>query len=217
MHSEKIEGQVAETVIELLEKDNITIDKKTITKAAKQKKMKTVYVKNIISSYDDFSKKLLGENAKANGEGKYISEKGTLRFEGDYFEASTLGEYALMDIKADKENEEKSAREAMLAIGAKLDEAKSTISQSDNTTTVKFEEKFDDYDVYGANLTAEFSGGTLKKIYGCWYNEQAGGNSVMDLKSPSGALIEYKNRKKLSKRRNRIYRYNATNNTKRNI
>jgi len=196
MHSAKIEAQVADTVMGLLSENGITVDKKTITDAADRKKMKTVYVKNIISSYDEFAKKVLGEDAVPAEGDRYVSENGTLSFSGDYFEARANEGKALRTIDTPGSDAQKGAEELLASIGAVIKGSEGEVLESGKAVKVRFEEKIDGFNVYGAELTVELAENVIKGVYGCWYNEQEGGDAVMELKSPSGALIEYMNDRK---------------------
>lgn len=193
MHSAKIEAQVADTVMGLLSENGITVDKKTITDAAGRKKMKTVYVKNIISSYDEFAKKVLGEDAVPAEGDRYVSENGTLSFSGDYFEAKAYEGRALRTMDTSGGDAEKIAEELLASLGAAAGDSEGEVLESGKNVRVRFVEKINGFNVYGAELTVELGEKGIKGVYGCWYNEQEGGDAVMELKSPSGALVEYMN------------------------
>ena len=196
MYSAKIEGQVADTVITLLEENGISVNKKTITDAARQKKMKTVYVKNIISSYDEFANTVLGEDAIRGEENRFTSKNGSLSFKGDYFVAEAFDGGFLQKFQSASGDENKKAEEYLVSLGAEIIGSQGEYFEDNNVKKMHFEEKIDGFNVYGAELTVELTKEGIKKVYGCWYNEQEGGDAVMELKSPSGALIEYMNGRK---------------------
>ena len=196
MHSAKIEGQVADTVVDLLDENGIRINKNAITDAAKQKKMKTVYVKNIISSYDEFANTVLGEDVIRGEENRYTSKNGSLSFKGDYFVAEASNGGFLQKFQSTSGDENKKAEEYLVSLGAEIKDSQGEYLKDNSVTKVHFEEIIDGFNVYGAELTVELTNEGVKKVYGCWYNEQEGGDSVMELKSPSGALIEYMNGRK---------------------
>ena len=195
IHSNKIEGTIADTAIELLSKNNISVDKKTITDAAKTKNLKPVYAKNIIDDYSEFAKRVIGENAHSETSNKYSSDIGVITFDGDYFEASAYDGKTLFQYSPDSDDYEKCALRYITSIGALTGKLKGITNKNSNEISVSFKKKINGLEVFGAGLITEFDGYGLKKISGNWYNEQESENDLMELKSPSGALIEYMNKR----------------------
>lgn len=192
------EEKVADAVIELLSDNGISVDKKIILRSDEQENMKTVYVENIIKSYDEFAKLVLGEDAVKKSSQAYWGELGEIKFSGDYFEASAASGKYLMANSVSKSNAAELAEEYIVSIGVEPKGLDSAVlqPQENGGYTVHFEKTENSMEVFGAGISAELDSGGIKKLSGCWYNRQDGDGALMELKEPSGMLIEYMNSRK---------------------
>lgn len=195
LHSKKIEETIADTAIEILSKHNISVDKKIITKAAKSKSIKPVYAKNIIDDYTEFAKKIIGENSKAESENIFSSDIGKITFDGDYFEAERSDSGVLCGFAENSDDYEKTALQCLSAMGAQTSNLKGINNKNNKEASVSFKKRINGLEVFGAGMRFDFDGSGLKRISGNWYNEKESDDDLLELKSPSGALIEYMNQR----------------------
>ena len=200
INSKKIEEEIADTAIEILSKNNISVDKKIITDAAKNKSLKPVYARNIVDDYSEFAKKVLGEGAHYKSKNCFASEIGKITFDGDYFEAERTASGALCNITEKSDDYEKIALQCLSSMGASVSNLKGITNRNNNEISVSFKKRINKLEVFGAGMRFDFDADGLKKISGNWYNEQAPGDDLLELKSPSGALIEYMNQRDNSRR-----------------
>ena len=192
--SKKTESTVFNTVIELLDKNNISIDNTVIEKTDLPQSAKSVYAENIISSYDDFAKLLLGENVTKTNEGVYTSESGnaTLTFDGDKFEAVVKPGYMLMQSDSNTEPI-KTAKKFLTAVGIDISDVKYDITGENGQTIINFYQQANKYPVFGAGITIITDNGTITSAKGCWFVPKNKNHQNNELKNISGVLIDYMN------------------------
>lgn len=198
IHALRIEEQVADSVVELMSKNGITVDKKLITDAFGQKSMKTVYVKNIINSYGEFAKNVLGDDIIQVNEQEFKGENGSITFKGDYFEVKAEQGKYLHSADINSSNAEKTAVDYISSVGVNEPELKGELAEKDGKYCIYFDKKINGYKVFEVGIAVIADNNGIKEMYGSWFNEQEGVNSVKELKKASGTLIEYMNNNKKS-------------------
>ena len=195
INSKKIGKEIADAAIELLNKNNIYVDKNIITEASGSKNLKPVYAKNIIDDYAEFAKKIIGEDAYPDTKSSFVSEAGKISFDGDFFEAEAFDSKALPEPPGSSDDYERRAARYLSHTGALTGRIKGTTNKNGGITSVSFKKAINGLEVFGAGMRIEFDGYGLKRVSGNWYNEQESGADLLELKSPSGALIEYMNQR----------------------
>ena len=93
-------------------------------------------------------------------------------------------------------NAVKTARKYLLGLGVLKNGLNAQLNESDAGFTVSFTKKTEGFEVFGTRISVEMTKDGIKKVYGSWYNGHEGESPIMELKPPSGALIEYMNNKK---------------------
>jgi len=186
--SESISPEIIDSTIQILNKHNITVNKELIP--TKNPSLRTVEADNVIDSYDDFSKKLLGTNAVALEENRYTSELGTVHFNGDTFSFKTSKNDDSIYIG---DVTEKSVQDFLLKIGFVFNSPVITISKiKDTSYTVLISENIKDIPVFSSKVTVEIENEHISLISGKWFNIRenfTGQDSA--LKSITGILVDF--------------------------
>lgn len=186
--------QMAQTTAELLSSRGITADAEMIAECAKSESSQNVYVDNVISSYADFSEKILG-NCEKNSDSEFSSGKGKVSFSGDRFFAKASENNHLLDAGISERNAEKTVSDYLMSLGIDTDGAVTEQTNVDGKINIKFSKKIYSLPLFqtGISVTADKSG--ISEISGNWYNLSEQNVSAAPLKSISGVLVEYMNKK----------------------
>ena len=187
--------QMAKTTASLLQSRNITVDAKMIAECAKNERIESVYVDNIISNYSDFSKKILGESLVAVSENEYQSTLGQIEFSGDFFKAFAAENKYLYDANVSSQNAKNVAKKYLSMLGISTDKTQTQISQENNNYKLTYTKEINSLPVFQAGITVEMDNLGIVSIYGNWYNINSQNSSTIELKSVSGILVDYMNKK----------------------
>ncbi len=194
-NSRKIENKVVDTVISLLNNNNIDVDKTTVAAAEKYTKIKKAFAVNTISDYTSFSKLILGENTTATEQNKFTSPNGTIVFTGDYFDANASDGKILKEFIVNTQNIKAVAKEYLTAIGINADIEESTVSEENGKFIVNTQEYINGYPVFGAYITLILNNKGILSVQGTWYDFREKSTSDSELKDVTGVLIDYKNQR----------------------
>ena len=188
-------SQMTDTITSLLATRNITVEEELVLDSAKKTTAKSLYVDNVILDYDTFSGFVLGEKAMADSTNKYTSDYGEIYFDGDYFKATATDGNVLHKENINKVNASRIAEKYLDKLGFDTKDAEKNVTQKDNIIKVSFKKKINDLPVFKIGVTLEMTESGITSIYGSWYNISEQNPSIADLKSISGVLVEYMNKK----------------------
>ena len=183
--------QMANTTASLLQSRNITVDTKMIADCLKNESIESVYVDNVISSYADFSKKILGESLVFVTKNKYQSEIGQIEFWGDIFKARANEGKHLYEANISSQNAKNISKKYLNMLG--INTEKTQISEENNNYKLIYTKEINSLPVFEAGITVEMDSLGVVSIYGNWYNISSQNSSAIELKSVSGVLVEYMN------------------------
>ena len=193
----KRNAKMADTVSALLEKSEIFVSKDLIADSAKQDTAQSYYADNIISDYESFAKNILGDDLEKTNENQFSSNLGKIGFKGDYFKA----EGKLCPQKISKLNIFKACDKYLNELGIDIKNSEKKLTEENEKFIVSYTKKVNDRPVFstGLEIIADYEG--IISISGNWYNINSKSNSITELKSISGALIEYKNKTNKTEKR----------------
>lgn len=183
--------QMANTTASLLQTRNITVATKMIADCLKNESIESVYVDNVISSYADFSKKILGESLVLVSGNKYQSDIGKIEFSGDFFKAKANDGKHLYEANISSQNAKNVSKKYLNMLG--INTEKTQISEENNNYKLTYTKEINSVPVFLAGITVEMDNLGVVSIYGNWYNINSQSSSNIDLKSVSGVLVEYMN------------------------
>ncbi len=193
VRTNKRNAQMADTVTELLLSKNITVDKKLVADCAKTDSAESFYVDNIVSNYEAFAKTILGELTTV-AENSYKSELGSIKFKGDYFEATSSENKVLYEQKITTSNAQNVANKYLLSLGANINKADVQLTEENGTYTITYTKKINKLPVFATGLTIKMNESGIVRVSGSWYNAGSQEPSTVGLKSISGVLVEYMNK-----------------------
>lgn len=192
--AERSKMQVAQQVTQLLDNNNISIDKKLLTETNYSSEMKNVYVYNVIKNYESFAEQVLGEECFREKENCFKNDNAYIYFEGDGFEIRA-NNLPLSKGEITKKNALKYAKEYLSTIGIEIKEAKTEISDISDGFGVVFSEYIGGFEIFGTKVTVEMKHDGIYGVYGNWYNHKSRDNSKIGVKDTAGVMIEYMNLK----------------------
>ncbi len=187
--------QMAQTITSLLLTKNIKVDEKLVFESAKKTSAQSIYVDNIISDYKSFSHLVLGENVIEQNPFEYKSDTATITFSGDYFEINAHKDMVLYSEKVNKVIAQRIAEKYLKQLGFNIKESEKNTENENNIFKVSFNKKINDLRAFKIGVAVEMSENGITSIYGSWYNESPQNSTLSELKSISGVLVEYMNKK----------------------
>ncbi len=190
--AKKSEESVYSTVISLLDEKDIHIDKSLILKSNKGA-LKNIYVKNVISDYESFAKKILGDYLVPLNENEYENDTGIIFFSGDCFSVKSKEGKYIKQAELNKDNITDIITEYLTDIGFEAANAKIISSVSELGFTVYYYPIIDSSEVFKTQLTISATDKGILQISGNWYNLHNKNTAAQNLKPIAGALIEYMN------------------------
>ena len=156
-----IPEEIIDSTVQILAGKQITIDKTRIPR--KNVSMPSPEVQNIITDYEAFAAKLLGDGLAEETPGVFSNEAGRVQFEGDRFLfAPSSPSYLDTSIKPD-------ARALLEQLG--IDVSDASMHLSDDGKTAVFSQEIAGYPLFGCSITVLFNDHGLETIEGCWFVE----------------------------------------------
>ncbi len=187
--SSTISPEVIESTVEVLKNNDITVDPAIIP----HKIPSVLYAEaeNVISDYETFARKILGDEFSAVDFG-YESVVGKLTFFGDRFNfvrnpMPTLDLIPVTDEKMAKDVTVSSLQQ----LGFDLENAEITTKKSDNGYTVTLENYANSLPILNSQVLVELSKSGITSISGIWFNESNSQNGSNNIKSITSALIDF--------------------------
>ncbi len=191
----KRNSQMTDTITSLLSSRNISVNQKLVLDSAKKTTAKNLYVDNVISDYKTFSSSVLGDDIVMDNPDKYKSDYGEIKFKGDYFSANSSEGNVLYKEKISKVNTSRIAEKYLDKLGFDTKKSEKNVTQENDIIKVSFNKKINDLPVFKIGVTLEMNESGIISIYGSWYNISEQNSSIAQLKSISGVLVEYMNKK----------------------
>ena len=191
----KRNSKMAQTITSLLSTRNIKVDEKLVFENAKKTSAQSVYVDNIILDYKTFSSLVLGENAILENPNKYKSDIAKATFSGDYFEVEAQKDKLLYAEKINKVNAQRVAEKYLKQLGFDTNKSEKNTEYQNNIYKVTFNKQIKDLSVFKIGVVVEMNENGITSFYGSWFNESSQNSTLLELKSISGVLVEYMNKK----------------------
>lgn len=183
----RLEPEVKAAAVSLLSNNDISVKEELLKDRFSV--LPIIQGTNIISDYDDFSKKILGE-ATIFSDNIYTSPIGIVSFSNDSFFIN-IKRYKYGFI-ADKHNAIKETKSFLQNNGFDISDSKITIENTDTKNIrVKVVDYYKSVPILVSTLTLNFSDDSFT-ISGSWFNKDtslSSGNT--SLKSISGTLVDF--------------------------
>lgn len=187
--------QMAQTITSLLATKNIKVDEKLVFENAKKTSAQSIYVDNIISDYKTFSHNVLGDNVIEKNPFEYKTDTASIAFRGDYFEVRAQKNNVLYAERINKVNAHRISEKYLKQLGFDTKNSEKNTEYENNTFKVSFSKKINDLRAFKIGVAVEMNESGITSIYGSWYNESPQNSTISELKSISGVLVEYMNKK----------------------
>lgn len=181
----RVPDDVIKTASELLNERGIIIDKELIPTSISIQKQ--VLVENIITSYDDFAKTILGENIQKK-DNIFFSGIGEVSFDGDKFFIKYNNGY---ETNEKKKSPSDKAEFYLNSIG--INTKNSDIYSSNNDQgvfTVIFTKMLYGKPFFDCSIQVDIVGTKITRISGCWFNKYST-EAAQPTKPVSGLLVSY--------------------------
>lgn len=194
--SNKTKQQITDTVINILDEKNITVDKSILLSANTDKKVKNFYASNIITNYPAFSKLLLGEDLTSSSYNSYQNNIGTVEYMGDYFNAKSNDGHFIYKSNdtITKSNATTIAKSYLKHLGADINNLNSRLVTDNNNFSVTLKRTANSLTVFDMEVTVEMNKDGIYKISGSMFNIENKDAQKTEQKNISGVLIEYMNK-----------------------
>lgn len=172
-----ISPEVVNSTVQVLANNGITLNPDAVPK--KMSNVPYAEAENVIAGYDEFAKKLLGEDAVNTQGDTYENATGLVSFAGNSFSFSSkqgpLGE------STGEKDAELIAVEFLSGLGFNLKNSQSHITQSENGYSITFINTINDMPIFNNSATIEISGKSVVKAFGIWFN-------LLDISGPESSL-----------------------------
>jgi len=189
--SSTISSDVIESTVEVLKNSNITVDSSIIPQ--KIPSVESTDAKNVISDYEAFAKKFIGNNLSSVDFG-YESVVGKITFFGDRF---NFVKNPMLDAVTDviPVTDEKMAKDVTVSslqqAGFDLENAEITTEKTNSGYTVTLENHANSLPIFNSQVIVELSKSGITSVAGIWFNESESQSSSNNIKSITSALIDF--------------------------
>ena len=183
----KVPEEVIDASCEILKKHDISIDKSKIP--SKIPSAPILQADNAVTSYDEFAKKLLGNDFTVS-ENTYTSKTAKLTFSGDTFSfESTKKPTATENLTQNKL--QKAVFAKLETLGFDMSDASAvSASVKNGVCTMKILDYYNKLPIFSSELTVVATANEIFSLSGCWYNRQSSGQSNI-LKSTAAILVDF--------------------------
>ncbi len=182
-----VSDEIIDAAVSVLNTNDITIDKEIIPK--KYKAMPYKEADNVITGYDDFAKKILGDDFTKNVDGTYSSQNGILSFWGNRFSYKYTGAYP--EILLDPTNATSMLFEFMDNLGFDISNAKFDVIEDGGIYTIECNNHSDKLPIYNSKAVAKIHGDSITEFSGTWFNVTDARGTQTDIKAVSTALVDF--------------------------
>lgn len=179
-------SDVIDSTVQILSANGITINPDIIPK--KVSHVPYAEAENIITGYDIFAKKLLGEDAKKTTDDTFESPSGLILFDGNSFCFKSKTEPVGGNIS--EKEAENIAAEFLSSLGFKLKNTDNNTEKTSSGYTVTFENTVGGFPVFNNIVTVEIQGKSVATASGIWFNLIDNSGPESDLKSITSVLID---------------------------
>lgn len=185
-----ITDDIISSTTQILKNNQIEIDPAIIPR--KTQALPLLEAENIIGSYEEFSKKLLGEDCKASSPNVFISSQGTLTLSGDTFEfVPDTPLFPEICEKITPSNARSIAESVLKKYNFEDRDLQFDIKTFKDDFIINVSKKKDSVYYYSCNLQLTISPSGLKYLGGSWFYEKKEAPEDVTLKSVTGVLIDY--------------------------
>ena len=199
--SDNTDNKVLDITVSLLDENGIAVERTLFKELQTPDYVENIYVENLIGDYAEFAGCILGDDVKVDGGQTYSSELGKVRFEGDYFYADACEGKVFEKISVlTKNSAESVAKKYLSSIGIDIDKRTYVTSVADDLSNVTFNLVINDIPVFDAYISVKLSKDGIVSVSGAAFCEQSKNAPDIELKSISGILIDYMNRKANAKK-----------------
>ena len=183
----EVSSEVIDSSCEILKKHGVSINKSVIPSEIPSAPI--LQADNVISSYDEFAKMLLGDDFTVN-EDTYASKTAKLTFSGDTFTFESSKKPT-----SSKNVTQKKAQNAFFekleALGFDMSDAKAvSVSEKSGVYTMKILDYYDKLPVFSSEIKLVATASDIISLSGCWYNRKSSGQSNL-LKSTASILVDF--------------------------
>ena len=185
-----VTDDIIASTIAILKNNRIYIDSETIPR--KTHSIPMMRAKNFISDYETFAKAFAGEDAALTESNTYSGSRGTVRYEGDYFEfiaSETL--FSEETKRLSSASAPQIAADIMKKLGFSDSSAVCSVSVDNGKTTAKFTRKKDNLCYFNSEITLVMTNSGVENVYGTWFFDESALPDKVAMKSVTGVLIDY--------------------------
>ena len=183
----KVSSEVIDASCEILEKHSISIDKSIIP--SKIPSAPILQANNAITSYDEFAKKMLGDDFTVS-ENSYTSNRAELTFMGDTFTFNSSEKPSATE-NITQNNLQKAVFSRLETLGFDMSDAEAvSVSIKNGVCTMKILDYYNKLPVFSSELSVVATANDIISLSGCWYNRKSSGQSNI-LKSTAAILVDF--------------------------
>lgn len=182
-----VPDEIIDASVSVLSTNEISIDKEIIPK--KYQSMPYREADNVIISYDDFAKGILGEAFTKNSDGTYSNPIATLAFRENRFFYKTNAPYN--DVLLDETTAQSMLFEFLDTLGFDLSSAHFDVIEESGIYTIQCQNYSGKTSIYNAKIVAKIHGDSISEISGTWFNVSGAKGADTEIKAVSTALVDF--------------------------
>ncbi len=183
--SDAITPEIISSTVDILSANGITVSADMIPSNVKSAPYSEA--ENVIESYDEFAKLLLGEDCYLSGDNSFSSNGATVSFSGNSFIYKNKN---ISNSIAGDKNPQNIASVFLKSIGFDLSDAKISYQASGNDANVTFSNYAGSLPVFNSSVTVSLSDEEITSISGTWFNVISTRGQDAALKSITSILID---------------------------
>ncbi|MBE7044350.1 MAG: hypothetical protein E7397_02380 [Ruminococcaceae bacterium] len=177
---------IVSSTVTILTNNRIEIDEELIPR--KTTLIPSVTMQNVITEYPVFAKTVLGDDAVMTETGKYKGSAGAITFRGDFFEL--IADAPLSASVTKSQDAEAEAKKLLSGFGFDFSQAEISVS-GEYDFTVNFSQKANHLPVFRSELEVVFEPDGIKRISGCWFQNEKIEREKPEIKSVASVLLDF--------------------------
>ncbi len=186
-----IPADIIDSTISILKDNNITINRELISSEIEM--LSTIQGDNVVTSYEEFAEKILGNGFILLDETTFKSDSGKLYFNGDSFRFESTGKLSGNNSLSPMECEKK-IKSTLQGYGFVFTNVSTKVSEKpENGYTIIFQDYYNSSPIYASNvIVMADDSGNITQLSGTWYNiKDDFQTDDNELKSVTSILIDF--------------------------
>lgn len=187
-NTQKNKNKVIDTCIELLNKNGISADISLFSDEPTE--IPSAYGENFVSSYDEFSEKILGKDYIKTDSNTYSSDKGVLSFDGDMFRFKANGVIKKQTVT--EKNAGITAKQYLDSLGIVQDNKEFVVSLTPNGEyEVQLSKMINSFPVFDSYIKIFLNSDGITSAEGIWYMENKNSAPDYQIRSITNVFVDY--------------------------